>query len=119
MAAAVKVKQFWTAIVSFFCGLLAGLLPSGKPAAPAAAARRTAAVVLPKQRTAPAVAVPGRRAARGPALPPTIKQRIRAEAHGSSPSVRRLPGAGDAAASPSPSPVAAGATAGVGGGTGA
>ncbi|WP_399225877.1 DUF6344 domain-containing protein [Streptomyces sp. TRM49041] len=32
---------------------------------------------------------PGRRATRGRALPPTIKQRIRAEAHGTSPAVRR------------------------------
>ncbi|MFJ8695168.1 DUF6344 domain-containing protein [Streptomyces roseolilacinus] len=104
--AAGKVKQFWTAIVSFFCELLASLR-SAAPVAdryPDAAATRTAltgAVSLPAQRTA---AVPatgagcgaGRRGRvpRERALPPTIKQRIRAEAHGASPAVRRLPAAG-------------------------
>ncbi|MCS0635223.1 DUF6344 domain-containing protein [Streptomyces sp. LP05-1] len=157
MAAAVKVKQFWTAFITALYALLsvAGLTrtasaasttPAAAPAAPtpasAPAAERTAAGVIdpPGRGSGPAsaqeplpVRVPaqqghGKRSAHTPAhrsapwsgagtthtdpvdssygtytpygtgpldrsLPPTIKQRIRAEAHGSSPSVRRVPAA--------------------------
>lgn len=108
--AAGKVKQFWTAIVSFFCGLLASFRPAAPAAnrrpgagAEAAAARtaRTGAPALPPQRTAAAPGVGagrGRRAPRERALPPTIKQRIHAEAHGTSPAVRRLTTVGALAA---------------------
>ncbi len=124
--AADRVKQFWTAIVSFFCGLLASLraaapvarvagrrVGSASPAVPVASAD---AVALPAQRAAGAavrapergglgsgrgkgtVAGRARRVERDRALPPTIKQRIRAEAHGASPAVRRLAAAGALAA---------------------
>lgn len=116
--AADRVTHFWTAIVSFLRGLLAlaGLTPPvahrcGGATAPAARTSRTAAAALPVQRPAAAPgAGAGREAGhgvgrgagygvgrgrtpRGWALPPTIKQRIRAEAHGASPAVRRLPAA--------------------------
>ncbi|URM90674.1 DUF6344 domain-containing protein [Streptomyces sp. MRC013] len=111
--AADRVTHFWTAIVSFLRGLLAlaGLTPpvahrcggAAAPAAPAARTSRTAAAALPVQRPAAApgagagrgvgYGVGGGRTPRGWALPPTIKQRIRAEAHGASPAVRRLPAA--------------------------
>ncbi|MFJ6993016.1 DUF6344 domain-containing protein [Streptomyces sp. NPDC003090] len=123
--AADKVKQFWTAIVSFFCGVLAALRPAapvrvrragtGFDAAPHATATAPAtstsrglarAVGLPAQRSATAAEPAagrcgsgwGRRTPRERALPPTIKQRIHAEAHGASPAVRRLTTAGVLAA---------------------
>ncbi|MEU7281380.1 DUF6344 domain-containing protein [Streptomyces sp. NPDC045431] len=70
------------------------------PALPAASASASlsASAVVPVQRAASPVRVRPR------ALPPTIKQRIRAEAHGSSPSVRRLPAA--APAEPDPTDLA-------------
>ncbi|MEU5097864.1 DUF6344 domain-containing protein [Streptomyces sp. NPDC020996] len=88
-----KVMTLWTAIVTAFLALCTAL---GLVATNAAAAvprseagrNRTAPVPAP----APAVAMPsgwGRSLAR--ALPPTMKQRIHAEAHGSSPSCRHRP----------------------------
>ncbi|MER7516829.1 DUF6344 domain-containing protein [Streptomyces sp. NPDC126499] len=101
--ATAKVKQFWTAFVSVLFALLASL----GLASPATAAQRTALQQGDEPATTPATAatttaralasVPAPRSApqwhtaRGLALPPTIKQRIHAEAHGSSPSVRHLP----------------------------
>lgn len=103
--AAVKVEQFWTAIVSLlrtflsFLGFRATTERTSVPvSAPVAAPPRPR---VPVQRTALAVV-------RERALPPTIEQRIRAEAHGTSPSVRCLPGAPAAPAAP-----AAGAAAGL------
>ncbi|MBP0461508.1 DUF6344 domain-containing protein [Streptomyces montanisoli] len=55
----------------------------GTVGAPAAGSRR--------RTSAPAPAALEPRAPRDRSLPPTIKQRITAEAHGSSPSVRRIP----------------------------
>ncbi|MGW6534225.1 DUF6344 domain-containing protein [Streptomyces sp. NPDC055051] len=98
--ATAKVKQFWTAFISVLFALLAsvglaapaaaqGQAPvtqpeePAAPAAPAAAAQRAAAVVAPRQ------AEPWAPVRQG-SLPPTIKQRIGAEAHGSSPAVRQL-----------------------------
>ncbi|MFF9196496.1 DUF6344 domain-containing protein [Streptomyces sp. NPDC014779] len=105
--ATAKVKQFWTAFVSVLFALFASLglatpaaaataqpsLSQGDEPAPAAGAEtraERAAVPLPAQRTASHWHL-----AQGRALPPTIKQRIRAEAHGSSPAVRHLPADGD------------------------
>ncbi|MCP9974094.1 DUF6344 domain-containing protein [Streptomyces somaliensis] len=114
-----RVTQFWTAIVSFLRGLLALVRPAvpaaGRYRGTAAPAARTApagVAALPPQRPAPVPATgaarwtghgtgratgygagPGR-APRARALPPTIKQRISAEAHGASPAVRRLPATG-------------------------
>lgn len=107
--ATAKVKQFWTAFVSVLFALFASLglatpataaaaqpaLAQGDEPAPAGGAEaraERAAVPLPAQRTAPHWHL-----AQGRALPPTIKQRIGAEAHGSSPAVRHLPVDGDAA----------------------
>ncbi|GGT68502.1 MULTISPECIES: DUF6344 domain-containing protein [Streptomyces] len=97
--ATAKVKQFWTAFISVVFALLASVglastaaaaqapavqQPEEPASATPAAARALAAV--PAQRTAPQWPM-----AHDRALPPTIKQRIRAEAHNSSPSVRHLP----------------------------
>ncbi|MFI8963284.1 DUF6344 domain-containing protein [Streptomyces sp. NPDC053493] len=99
--ATAKVKQIWTAFVSVLFALFASLgLASPATAAAAPALRQgeePAAAGAPEAIAArPAVSVPAQRsaprwnAARDRALPPTIKQRISAEAHGSSPSVRHL-----------------------------
>ncbi|MEU8529954.1 MULTISPECIES: DUF6344 domain-containing protein [Streptomyces] len=103
--AAVKVKQFWTAFISVLVALLGALglaTPASaaqqpavsrpeEPAADAAAARVLATVPAQANRRSPA---------RDRSLPPTIKQRIRAEAHGATPSVRHLPAAGTPEADP-------------------
>ncbi|MGS2589121.1 DUF6344 domain-containing protein [Streptomyces hebeiensis] len=96
--AAVKVKNLWTVFITAFFAVLASLgfstpaaaagtaavrQPAEQPASAPAAAQRTDA------RTARAL--PPRVLPRDRSLPPTIKQRITAEAHGSSPSVRHLP----------------------------
>ncbi|WP_175409603.1 DUF6344 domain-containing protein, partial [Streptomyces sp. TRM64462] len=97
-AATVKAKQFWTACVSLLRMLLA-VVGHGTPARAETSVVRVAPAVRRPAAPAPAP-VPAQRtrsssfaAVRERALPPTIKQRIRAEAHGSSPSVRRLPAA--------------------------
>ncbi|WP_030761293.1 DUF6344 domain-containing protein [Streptomyces griseus] len=97
--ATAKVKQFWTAFISVLFALLAsvglatpaaarGQAPVTQPEEPAAT---TAAAPVAAERAATVVAQrraePWYPAAQG-SLPPTIKQRIGAEAHGSSPSVR-------------------------------
>lgn len=96
--ATAKVKQFWTAFISVLFALLAsvglatpaaarGQAPVTQPEEPAASAAapavaERAASVVTQRRAEPWYPV-----AQG-SLPPTIKQRIGAEAHGSSPSVR-------------------------------
>ncbi|CAM5460849.1 hypothetical protein GCM10010222_57800 [Streptomyces tanashiensis] len=99
--ATAKVKQFWTAFISVLFALLASV-----GLANTAAATGQPAVQQPEEPAAPAAAhaatagerslasVPAQRAHRWPlagdrSLPPTIKQRIAAEAHGSSPSARQ------------------------------
>ncbi|MEE1818671.1 DUF6344 domain-containing protein [Streptomyces sp. SP18ES09] len=99
--ATAKVKQFWTAFISVLFALLASV-----GLATTAAATGQPAVQQPEEPAAPAAdravptaeralaSVPAQRAHRWPlagdrALPPTIKQRIAAEAHGSSPSSRQ------------------------------
>ncbi|MEU5533578.1 DUF6344 domain-containing protein [Streptomyces sp. NPDC020362] len=85
-----KVMKLWTAIVTAFLALFTalGLIT----ATDAAAATRTEAPSNDSvQRTAPTIPVTNHWAwshARA-LLPPTMKQRIRAEAHGKSPSCRR------------------------------
>ncbi|MFE7947975.1 DUF6344 domain-containing protein [Streptomyces sp. NPDC057426] len=97
--ATAKVKQFWTAFISVLFALLASV-----GLASTAAASQAPAVQQPEEPAAAGaatgsrstVAVPAQRSAyewptvRERSLPPTIKQRIRAEAHNSSPSVRHL-----------------------------
>ncbi|WP_327284241.1 MULTISPECIES: DUF6344 domain-containing protein [unclassified Streptomyces] len=95
MAHRITVTSLWTAVVAALVALLASLGFGAKaapaaasvvPTAPAASRRAAAAVRRP-------VRPMGRRSwramMRGGSLPPTIKQRIRAEAHGKAPSVRR------------------------------
>ncbi|MGW6938277.1 DUF6344 domain-containing protein [Streptomyces xanthophaeus] len=91
MAHRTTFTSIWTAVLAALVALL-GAFGFGGKAAPAAASFSAPA--------APAAATGARRPAvtarrtwrammRGGSLPPTIKQRIRAEAHGKTPSVRR------------------------------
>lgn len=102
--ATAKVKQFWAAFISVLFALLASVGLTGT-----AAAAQQPAVQQPEEPAASATAstsaaagagerasasVPAQRAHRWPlagarSLPPTIKQRIAAEAHGSSPAARQ------------------------------
>ncbi|MGA5868158.1 DUF6344 domain-containing protein [Streptomyces cinereoruber] len=100
--ATAKVKQFWAAFISVLFALLASVGLAGT-----ATAAQQPAVQQPEEPAAPAAAnastavgerasasVPAQRAHRWPlagdrSLPPTIKQRIAAEAHGSSPTARQ------------------------------
>ncbi|MFE9363578.1 DUF6344 domain-containing protein [Streptomyces sp. NPDC006978] len=84
-----KVKSIWTAFITAFFALLASL---GLATAQATAAEPTVTShehtgANPATATTPSVrwTLP-----RDRALPPTMKQRIRAEAHGSSPATRQL-----------------------------
>ncbi|ALO09652.1 hypothetical protein AQF52_4058 [Streptomyces venezuelae] len=111
--ATAKVKQFWTAFISVLFALLAsvGLASTAaaaqqpavqQPEEPAGSAA-TAAVPTTGERTH--ASVPAQRTHRWPlagdrSLPPTIKQRIGAEAHGSSPSVRHRHAGGSAESDP-------------------
>ncbi|MEU1706320.1 DUF6344 domain-containing protein [Streptomyces sp. NPDC005706] len=89
-----KVVQLWTAIVTAFLALCTALgLVTATTATAAAAAPQTetpqdsvAQRIVP---TSPMANLWTRSHAR--ALPPTMKQRIRAEAHGKSPSCRHSP----------------------------
>jgi hypothetical protein len=87
-----KVMKLWTAVVTAFLALCAALGFATTNATTAAAASvpqpQSARTSVP-QMTLPWPA----HGHRAPAwsLPPTMKQRIRAEAHGSSPSCRHLP----------------------------
>lgn len=85
------ITSIWTTVLAALVALLASLGFGGKaaqaaatslssPAAPAAVAVNRPAFMA--RRT-------WRAMMRGGSLPPTIKQRIRAEAHGKTPSVRR------------------------------
>ncbi|MFF9069279.1 DUF6344 domain-containing protein [Streptomyces sp. NPDC014891] len=104
--ATAKVKQFWTAFISVLFALLASV-----GLASTAAAAQQPAVQQPEEPAGPAAgaaaaekraalaSVPAQRAHRLPlvgdrSLPPTIKQRIAAEAHGSSPATRNRSAAG-------------------------
>ncbi|MET7938739.1 DUF6344 domain-containing protein [Streptomyces sp. NPDC005302] len=89
-----KVMKLWTAIVTAFLALCTtlGLITT---TAAAAVPQATAARNIEAAVTAPAVSPWTLSFSR--ALPPTMKQRIRAEAHGSSPSCRhRAPAEEDA-----------------------
>ncbi|MFZ3558647.1 MULTISPECIES: DUF6344 domain-containing protein [unclassified Streptomyces] len=84
-----KVMTVWTVIISAFIALFSalGLTSPATAATPVQQTEKTqtAAVSAP----VPAAARPYWSLKRS--LPPTMKQRIRAEAHGSSPSVRHRP----------------------------
>ncbi|WP_338781080.1 DUF6344 domain-containing protein [Streptomyces sp. DG1A-41] len=94
-----KVMKLWTAIVTAclaLCTALGFVTTTAAAAVPQTEQKRNSALI-PQQRTAPATAPWSLSCAR--ALPPTMKQRIRAEAHGKSPSCRHRPLA-DTTASP-------------------
>ncbi|UUU32606.1 DUF6344 domain-containing protein [Streptomyces sp. CA-210063] len=80
-----KVMKLWTAIVTAFlalCTALGLITTTASAAVPRTETARNCAALT----TTPAMSLPARSTDR--ALPPTMKQRIRAEAHGSSPSCR-------------------------------
>ncbi|MEV6016529.1 MULTISPECIES: DUF6344 domain-containing protein [unclassified Streptomyces] len=98
-----KVMKLWSAIVTAFlalCTTLGLVTTTAAAAVPQAGPARNTESSVAAQAIVPAPAHWTRSSTR--ALPPTMKQRIRAEAHGSSPSCRhRAPaedGTADAAA---------------------
>ncbi|WP_336321181.1 DUF6344 domain-containing protein [Streptomyces lavendofoliae] len=111
MAAVIKdtrpVTHFWTAFFSLLSAILTALGLKRTPKAPvpvyaadpapAAGAPAADAAVTPAAGSAgPRCCAPAWAVGQDGylhSLPPTIKQRIRAEAHGASPSVRHLPAA--------------------------
>ncbi|GLX49884.1 hypothetical protein Shyhy01_28340 [Streptomyces hygroscopicus subsp. hygroscopicus] len=88
-----KVMKLWTAIVTAFLALCTALGFMSAATAPATAAPHTESPLTgTAQGTDPVIPAP--RHWSWPttrALPPTMKQRIRAEAHGKSPSCRHRP----------------------------
>ncbi|MGW3951821.1 DUF6344 domain-containing protein [Streptomyces sp. NPDC004752] len=101
MARSNKVMNLWTVIVTAFLALFAALGLAS--ATTAAAAPRTE---IPQKSSAPAP-MPATHHwswswswSEARALPPTMKQRIRAEAHGKSPSCRHHPLEDTAATAP-------------------
>ncbi|MDX2597115.1 MULTISPECIES: DUF6344 domain-containing protein [Streptomyces] len=86
-----KVAQLWTAIVTAFLALCTALgLATATTAAAQTEAPATGAET--QTQTAPTIPLMNHWAwSHGRALPPTMKQRIRAEAHGKSPSCRHRP----------------------------
>ncbi|MFJ9343431.1 DUF6344 domain-containing protein [Streptomyces sp. NPDC101733] len=84
-----SITSIWTTVLAALVAFLTALGLGGK-AAPVAAAASVSAPAAPSVRRPAVVARrTWRETMRGGSLPPTIKQRIRAEAHGKSPSVRR------------------------------
>ncbi|WP_308013963.1 DUF6344 domain-containing protein [Streptantibioticus parmotrematis] len=122
--ATTRVTTFWTACLTAFLTVFARLL-TALGVKRESGAGTLPAVVIPAQQTAarrrtvavPALCVPPLEMVRGPrkpgSLPPTIKQRIHAEAHGSSPAVRRLAAVEDPMAMPITLPAQREATAAV------
>ncbi|OAR23797.1 hypothetical protein A8W25_14930 [Streptomyces sp. ERV7] len=89
-----KLTTWWTALIGALVALLASLGLTGQATAAASVPQQGAAHhrsdILAPETPNVRWALPS-----ASALPPTMKQRIRAEAHGSSPSTRHLPGAHD------------------------
>ncbi|MEU8520686.1 DUF6344 domain-containing protein [Streptomyces sp. NPDC048577] len=96
--ATAKVKQFWSAFISVLFALLASVGLTGTATAAQAPSvqqpeEAAAGAAVRAEGTRVPTAAPVQRShpwnpVRDRSLPPTIKQRIGAEAHGSSPSVR-------------------------------
>jgi Family of unknown function (DUF6344) len=88
-----KVMKLWTAIVTAFFALCTALgLVAASTATTAAAPRNENPRTGTAHRTIPTIPASHHWAwSHGRALPPTMKQRIRAEAHGKSPSCRHRP----------------------------
>ncbi|MFI6373947.1 DUF6344 domain-containing protein [Streptomyces sp. NPDC050546] len=84
-----KVMKLWTAIVTAFLALCTTLGFVTRTATPAVAQTEPErnSERIPRQRTASATTP----ASLAKALPPTMKQRIRAEAHGKTPRCRHRP----------------------------
>lgn len=89
-----KVMKLWTAIVTAFLalctalGLVTATTATTAAAAPGAESPRTGSA----ERTVPTIPAAYHWSwSHGRALPPTMKQRIRAEAHGKSPRCRHRP----------------------------
>ncbi|MEU9285744.1 DUF6344 domain-containing protein [Streptomyces sp. NPDC048275] len=83
-----KVMKLWTAIVTAFlalCTALGFITTTAAAAVPQAGTTRNSATSVTVPTTSPWTGPHSRN------LPPTMKQRIRAEAHGSSPSCRHRP----------------------------
>ncbi|GAA0295886.1 hypothetical protein GCM10010302_38230 [Streptomyces polychromogenes] len=84
-----SITSIWTSFLAALVALLAALGLAGRTApadaAPVGVATPSAPAV---RRPVPVARRTWRAMMRGGSLPPTIKQRIRAEAHGKSPSVR-------------------------------
>ncbi|MFI1754852.1 DUF6344 domain-containing protein [Streptomyces sp. NPDC020571] len=92
-----KVLTLWTTIVTAFlalCTALGLITTTAAAAVPQTGTHSNTESASPE--AAPAAAVPGSWSRTG-SLPPTMKQRIRAEAHGTAPSCRHRPLAGAAA----------------------
>ncbi|MCZ9346379.1 DUF6344 domain-containing protein, partial [Streptomyces sp. TRM76130] len=85
------VLSVWTAFVTAFLALCAALGLSTTAASAAVPRMETARNSETGAPTATVPAVAPRAWPRAGALPPTMKQRIRAEAHGTSPSCRHRP----------------------------
>ncbi|WNI30595.1 DUF6344 domain-containing protein [Streptomyces sp. ITFR-6] len=89
-----RAKNIWTAFITAFFALLAalGLAGSTASATEATVTEPTTTTHEHTGATAATATTPSVRwtLPRDRALPPTMKQRIRAEAHGSSPSTRHL-----------------------------
>ncbi|MFB0628060.1 DUF6344 domain-containing protein [Streptomyces sp. AB3(2024)] len=84
-----SITSIWTTLLAALVAVLTALGFGGK-AAPVEAATAVTTPMAPAVRPPVPVARRTWRAMmRGGSLPPTIKQRIRAEAHGKNPSVRR------------------------------
>ncbi|WP_438313093.1 DUF6344 domain-containing protein [Streptomyces sp. HUAS TT3] len=94
MAQRITLSSVRTAVLGVLAALFAVLGLRRRDAAPAVAVAEAPSRCAPARGSVegcrqPAAAPGGRRAVlRGGALPPTIKQRIRAEAHGKNPSAR-------------------------------
>ncbi|MGW7435941.1 DUF6344 domain-containing protein [Streptomyces sp. NPDC054849] len=86
------LTSIWTSVLATLVAFLSSLGLGGKVAPAAAAVPAPAAPVaatVSSRRPAVAARRTWRAMMRGGSLPPTIKQRIHAEAHGKTPSVRR------------------------------
>ncbi|WP_445524740.1 DUF6344 domain-containing protein [Streptomyces cyslabdanicus] len=90
-----KLMKLWTAIVTAFLALCTalGLITTTAASAAAAAPQPKTAPKTASKRTAPVPAQTTSSVSKPPtrSLPPTMKQRIRAEAHGRTPGCRHRP----------------------------
>ncbi|WP_405439627.1 DUF6344 domain-containing protein [Streptomyces avidinii] len=112
------LTSIWTSVLAALVALLScfGLAGKAAPASASAPAAAGSAPTTAVRRPALVARRTWRAMMRGGSLPPTIKQRIRAEAHGKTPSVRRSTtaeamGAGPRSAARTVTPVAAPAAA--------